>query len=310
MRSLNAAQSTTRDRCEVNCIASDVGADAVQGRVRWDPVHSLWNGGMLLVALMFGPQTFSLGAFAIFALLSGAFILLGHSLGFHRLLIHQSFRTVEPLRYFLIWCGVLAGMSGPHWIIKTHDLRDWAQRQAKCHPYLSHRSPIWKDAWWQLHCRLELERPPQFDLGEVGNNRFLRFLEASWMLHQLPLALLLFAIGGWGWVVWGICARVAITVHGHWLVGYFAHRKGPQRNLVRDAGVQAHDVPWAAIPTMGEAWHNNHHAYPGSARIGIYPGQSDWGYALIAFLQKCGLVWDVCLPKDMPDRKRSLKAVL
>ena len=73
--------------------------------------------------------------------------------------------------------------------------------------------------------------------------------------------------------------------------------------LVQTAGVQAHDVPWAAIPTMGEAWHNNHHAFPGSARIGLYPGQSDWGFAVIAALARLGLVWDVVTPETMAHRR-------
>ena len=47
---------------------------------------------------------------------------------------------------------------------------------------------------------------------------------------------------------------------------------------------------------MGEAWHNNHHAFPGSARIGLYPGQHDWGYVLIRMLERVGLVWSVVLP--------------
>lgn len=53
---------------------------------------------------------------------------------------------------------------------------------------------------------------------------------------------------------------------------------------------------------MGEAWHNNHHAFPGSARIGLYPGQSDWGYAVIAALARLGLVWDVTTPERMARR--------
>jgi sn-1 stearoyl-lipid 9-desaturase len=67
--------------------------------------------------------------------------------------------------------------------------------------------------------------------------------------------------------------------------------------------VQAHDVPWAALPTMGEAWHNNHHAYPGSARIGLYPGQSDLGFAVIRMLERLGLAWNVQTPESLPARK-------
>jgi len=298
-----------RDRCEVNWLVDTPGADASAGHVMWDPLHSFWNGGMLAVWIAFAVPTFSPAAFAIFLMGTGAAVLLGHSVGFHRLLIHRSFSTTRGIERVLVWCGTIAGMSGPHWIIRTHDLHDWAQRQQQCHDYLAHRRPMLRDAWWQLHCRLVLDRPPDFDLGQVGGDPFYGFLERTWMLQQLPVAGLLWLAGGWSFVVWGVCARVAITVHGHWFVGHLAHRRGPQSWLVRGAGVQAHDVPWAAIPTMGEAWHNNHHAYPGSARIGLYPGQSDWGYAVIASLGRLGLAWDVCLPKHMPERDRSLLSV-
>ena len=298
-----------RDRCEVNWISDDRGTDAEQGSVRWDPVHSLWNGGMLVVAIVIGPFVVSWSAFGLFLLLTGAAVLLGHSVGFHRLLIHGSFRTTAFIERALIWCGTVAGMSGPLWIVRTHDLRDWAQRQESCHPYLSHGRSMLRDAWWQMHCRLELAKPPQFDLSRIERIGFFRFLETYWMVQQVPVAIVLYAMGGWSFVVWGVCARVAITVHGHWFVGYLAHNRGPQSYLVKDAGVQAHDVPWAAIPTMGEAWHNNHHAYPGSARIGLKPGQSDWGYAFIRLLEKTGLAWDICLPSDMSGRSAKLAQV-
>jgi stearoyl-CoA desaturase (delta-9 desaturase) len=96
--------------------------------------------------------------------------------------------------------------------------------------------------------------------------------------------------------------RVCVSVTGHWLVGRLAHRHGPQTWIVEGSGIQAHDVPWAAIPTMGEAWHNNHHAFPGSARLGLYPGQADWGFGFIRFLERLGLAWDVRTPETLPAR--------
>jgi fatty-acid desaturase len=296
------------DAHAVNSLIETPEADPVKGRVRWDPVHSLWNGGMLGVALIAGPLTFSLPAFGVFILSTGTVLLLGHSVGFHRRLIHRSFQCPLWLEHILVWFGTLVGMSGPHWIIRTHDLRDWAQRRSDCHPYLSHGMPMLKDAWWQMHCRLELENPPAFDLGRNGRDRFYRFLEATWMWQQLPVALVLYAAGGWGFVVWGVCARVAISVHGHWFVGHLAHNRGPQHWIVRDAGVQAHDVPWAGFVTMGEAWHNNHHAFPGSARIGLYPGQSDLGFVFIRGLEQAGLAWDVRTPETQPERLGALRA--
>jgi len=295
------------DIVAVNSLREIPGCSAVEGEVRWDPAHSLWNGGMLAVTLFVAPALATWGAVTVFVLLTGVSLLLGHSIGFHRLLIHRSFACKQWLERLLVWIGTMVGMSGPFWMIRTHDLRDWAQRQRACHDYLAHRRPLLIDAWWQLHCRLQLTRPPAFELGRAGEDRFYRFLERSWMAQQIPLALLLYLGGGWGWIVWGICARVSICVTGHWFVGHLAHRRGPQSWLVTSAGVQAHDVPWAAIPTMGEAWHNNHHAFPGSARIGLYPGQSDWGYRVILALKHLGLVWDVVTPATMVLRHELLR---
>jgi stearoyl-CoA desaturase (delta-9 desaturase) len=122
------------------------------------------------------------------------------------------------------------------------------------------------------------------------------------MWHQLPIGLALFAIGGWPWVVWGVFVRVAACTTMHWYISYFAHTRGPQSWLLNGAGVQAHDVPLAAIPTMGESWHNNHHAFPASARHGLYPGQIDLGFRYIQILERVGLVWDVQTPDKLPPR--------
>jgi len=298
---------TEHDPCAVNSLIETPGCDASTGQVRWDPLHSVWNGGMLAATLLFAAPTLSLGALFVFVLGTGATLLLGHSVGFHRRLIHGSFDCPLWLERTLVWFGTVVGMSGPFWMIRTHDLRDWAQRQASCHDYLAHRRPMAIDAVWQMHCRLELDRPPGFDLGRVGRDPFYRFLEHTWMLQQIPVAAVLWLAGGWSFVVWGVCARVSTSVFGHWFVGHLAHRRGPQTWLVHEAGVQAHDVPWAAIPTMGEAWHNNHHAFPGSARIGLYPGQSDWGFRFIQLLERLGLAWNVRTPDGMAARQNHLE---
>lgn len=197
---------------------------------------------MLAVSLLFAPAMVTSSALLVFAALTGTTLLLGHSVGFHRRLIHRGFDCPLWLERALVWVGTCVGMSGPLTMVRTHDLRDWAQRQPQYHDYLSHRRPMLVDAWWQLHCRLALAQPPAFNLGQTGRDRFYRLLEASWMLQQLPIAMLLFAGGGWSWVVWGICVRVTVSVTGHWFVGHLAHRSGPQSWLVTEAGVQAHDV--------------------------------------------------------------------
>lgn len=302
------ASQQGEDRCRVNSLEETPDCDPTRGSVHWDPVHSLWNGGMLAASIILGPVLMTWDAVLVFLLLTGASLLLGHSVGFHRRLIHRSFACPLWLERFLVWVGTCVGMSGPFWMIRTHDLRDWAQRNPHCHDYLAHRGGMLRDYYWQVHCRLALDNPPHFDLGRIGRDPFYQFLERTWMLQQLPIAAVLFGLGGWSWVVWGICMRVTASVTGHWFVGHLAHTRGPQSWQVVDAGVQAHDVPWAAIPTMGEAWHNNHHAYPGSARMGLYPGQSDWGFRFISLLERMGLAWDIILPEHL-DRARAIRSV-
>ena len=66
------------------------------------------------------------------------------------------------------------------------------------------------------------------------------------------------------------------SVTGHWLIGYYAHKLGRRSWHIEGAGVQGYNVPYFGLLTMGEAWHNNHHAFPASARLGLNPGQTIW----------------------------------
>lgn len=295
--------SAPLDPYRVNSLILNPQVDPVAGVVQWAPERSLWNGFMLIGALVLGPMYFSWGAVAVFLALTAVTLCTGHSVGFHRRLVHRSFKCPKWLERTLVWSGAIVGMGGPLWTIRTHDTRDWAQRQPHCHDFLAHRHGLLKDGWWNLHCRLVFDNPPGFDPGPgIGDDPFYRFLERTWMLHQIPIGLALYLVGGMPWVAWGVFVRVASCTTMHWFISYFAHTQGPQSWLVDGAGVQAHDVPVAAIPTMGESWHNNHHAFPASARHGLYPGQADPGYRFIQLLEVLGLAWDVQTPANLPPR--------
>ncbi len=288
---------------KVNSLILDSRVDPRHGEVVWDPARSLWNAGMLLAALVLGPMYFSWSALLVFLLLLEITMCSGHSVGFHRRLIHRTFACPKWLERLLVWSGTLVGMQGPFWVIQSHDFRDWAQRQRDCHPYLRHGQGMLKDAFWNLHCRLQLRHAPRFDPGPgIADDRFYQFLQRTWMLQQLPLAVVLYALGGMPWLIWGICVRVATGVSMHWLVGYICHSHGPQSWLVDDGAVQAHNVPWAALFSMGESWHNNHHAFPASARHGLYPGQVDIGYGFVKLLERLGLAWAIQTPQMLPPR--------
>jgi fatty-acid desaturase len=284
-------------------IIADDATNAVKGAVRWAPAKSLWLGTMTLSAVALGPLFFSWSALALFLATSGVTLCFGHSVGMHRRLIHASFDCPLWVERACVYLGTLVGMAGPIGMVRLHDFRDWAQRQTACHDYSCHRTTFWRDAWWQLHCRLVLARPPEFrPEPRIADDRLYVFLERTWMWQQLPWALLFFAVGGCSWVIWGIFVRVSVCVTGHWLVGHFAHSRGEQSWVIDGVAVQGYNVRYAGFISMGESWHNNHHAFPGSAKLGLLPGQMDLGWFLIQALVTCGLAWNVKTPADLPLR--------
>lgn len=285
------------------------GQDALPGKVVWAPGKSLWISGMYFGGVAGGALTFSWDALLLFLITTGLTILGGHSLGMHRRLIHNSYECHLWLEYLLVYLGVLVGMAGPFGMIRTHDMRDWAQRQRQCHDYFGHRSSFLKDWFWQLHCSIKLEYEPVFrPEPRIARDRFYLFLEKTWMWQQLPWAMILFYFGGISWVCWGICMRVATINTGHWLIGYFAHNEGQRYWHVEGASVQGYNIPFCGLITMGECWHNNHHAFPGSAKLGLYSNQLDPGWFTLRALERLGLVWSIKLPADLPARSE-LKAI-
>ena len=281
----------------------DADTDAVSGSVHWRPVKSLWISAMTFTALIAGPMFFSWGALALFIVTTAVTVCLGHSLGMHRRLIHRAFQCPLWLERLFVYLGTLVGMAGPYGMIRQHEIRDWAQRKPICHAYLAHRSAMLRDGYWQLHCELRLAHPPRLVMERrIVEDRFYQFLERSWMAQQLPWTVLFLLIGGLPWAVWGIAARVAASLTGHWLIGYFAHNQGRRSWHIEGAGVQGYNIPFCGLITMGEAWHNNHHAFPASAQLGLTPGETDPGFWVLRALQRCGLVWNVRTPEALPRR--------
>ena len=296
MFTLPSSLSTHRVR------ASDIEA-VCQGQVVYAPTKSIWTLGMLAGAVVGGSLTFSWAAVLLFVLSTLVVLLFGHSLGNHRKLVHDSFQCPKWLKYALMYFGVQVGLAGPIGLLRQHELRDYAQRLPRCHDYLRHGSSMGRDAWWQLNCDLVLLCPPTISMEpRIAQDRFIRFLERTWMAQHLPWALAFWLWGGWGFVFWGVCARVSAGVVGHWMIGYMAHNHGVIVREVRGAAVQGRNVQLASLLTMGECWHNNHHAFPGSARLGLAVGEWDPGWWVLSGLRRVGLVWGIRLPADLPHR--------
>lgn len=286
----------------------DERTNPVEGVVYWKWSKSLWYSAVVLVALIGAPLTFTPSAAAVSLVLTVVTLCLGHTLGMHRRLIHQSYECPLWLERLFVYLGVLVGIAGPFRIIYMHDIRDWSQRHPQCNAFFIHTNKWWVDWWQQQHCDIRLEHPPQFVIEDrVRLDPFYRFLQATWLWQQLPLAIGLYLIGGVSWVVWGSGVRLFFSMTGHWLVGYVAHNRGRMTWRIEGAAVQGYNVRGFALLTMGECWHNNHHAYPDSARLGLRPGELDLGWLVLRALQRVGLVWNVATPETLPARKERIE---
>lgn len=154
-------------------------ANPCEGKVKFDFIKSTWNLGMIVCALVFAPETLSLSSIMLFVILTYFTLLVGHSVGMHRMMIHRSFKCKPWVEKVLIYIGVIVGMSGPIGIIKIHDMRDWAQRHSQCHDFFSHRRNFLLDLWWQLTSVFQFKHPPKFNIeSKYLNAPFYKHLES------------------------------------------------------------------------------------------------------------------------------------
>ena len=240
------------------------------------------------------PGTFSWGAVAVMLVLyyvTGAW---GITLGFHRTLTHRSLRVRRGLEPILAIVGTLALQGGPIEWVATHRAHH-AHTDREGDPHDIHRGAWWSHmAWLYRRNEARLSIAEQVRLApDLANSRFYRFLEKTNVLWQVVLGIALFALGGWSFVIWGIFVRVVVTYHITWLVNSAAHMTGYQSFRTGD---QSTNNWWVAILAWGEGWHNNHHAFPFSARHGLRWFEFDATWCTIKVLEWLKLARDVKLP--------------
>ena len=283
--------------------------DYARGRLKVAPVKASWFSFNLVGAIVGVAWFTTPGAIAIWLALSILTLAGGHSLGMHRKLIHDSFDCPRWLERFGVHLDCLVGLGGPFTMMRAHDVRDWAQRQDRCHPFYSQHTGLLRDTVSQLFMRFDPEHPPHFHFPrKLTDDRWMIALQRTSMLQNVLLGAVLYTFGGWAWALWGVCVRVAVSMLGHSVVGWFAHNRGPQDWIKPDAGVQGHNVRGFGLLTFGEAYHNNHHAFPECANYGLMSGQWDAGYWMLCWLERAGLVWDVnhapeLVSGDAPSRR-------
>jgi len=212
---------------------------------------------------------------------------LGIGMGFHRLLTHRGYHVPKIVEYFLVTCGLLAVEGGPIEWVTTHRIHH-AHTDKQGDPHTPRDGGWWAHVWWivrgtaQDHDQATLERYAP----DLIKDRYYVWLHRFHFVPPLVLTIALLAFGGWGMMLWGGFLRVTLGLHATWLVNSATHLWGRRRFSTPE---NSRNSWWVALLTFGEGWHNNHHAFPTSARHGLRWYEFDLNWWGIKALQLLGL---------------------
>lgn len=231
----------------------------------------------------------------------------GITVGFHRLFTHRSFKTGRPLRALFAVLGS-AAVEGPviEWVSTHRKHHRFSDIHGDPHsPHTDHgvgwrgaiRGLLHAHIGWMFRGvdRASEERYAKDLLADP----LIRALDRTfplWVVLGLVLpfglgvALTGSLVGGLTGMLWGGAVRILFLHHATFSINSLCHFFGRRRFATRD---ESRNLAWLALPTFGEAWHNNHHAFPTSAHHGLTRLQLDPGGWLIDGLERLGLAWDV-----------------
>jgi stearoyl-CoA desaturase (delta-9 desaturase) len=160
-------------------------------------------------------------------------------------------------------------------------------------PHSAAKGFWWAHFLWMCYSHSEFDNPKVIDryTGDMNSNSYYRFLDKYFIHIQVAFGLMLLAIGGIPWVIWGVFVRLVLVYHSTWLVNSAAHYFGYKNfKLANDLSTNCW---WVGLVAYGEGWHNNHHAFPQSARHGLRPWEIDITWMAISFLKTLGLATNI-----------------
>ena len=232
---------------------------------------------------------------------------MGVTVGFHRHLTHRSFKAKKPVRFALAAMGSIA-IEGPvvSWVADHRKHHAFSDQEGDPHsPHVGHEGG-WRGAlsglfhahvgWLFIHTQRGKRERYAPDLLKDTTIRFIDGTFLWWALGGLGLAFVLgYAIGGTltaalTGLLWGAGVRMLVVHHVTYSINSLCHFFGRQRFPTED---ESRNLFWLALPTFGDSWHNNHHAFPTSAFHGMRAWEIDPSAIVIRSLEKLGLVWDV-----------------
>jgi len=257
----------------------------------------------------------------VFALLYAAGGL-GVTVGFHRLFTHRSFKTTRTVRAILAACGSMA-IEGPviSWVADHRKHHAFSDQPGDPHsPHVDHGVGLRGALRGLAHAHVGW----LFIHTQRGNRRrYAPDLLADPVLRFIDRTFVLWAVGGLvaafglGWLIggdltsaltgllWGGAVRLLVLHHATFSINSLCHFFGRRRFATDD---ESRNLAWLSLLTFGEAWHNNHHAFPTSAAHGFTRREIDISAGVIWLLERMGLAWDVV--RVSPERMaRKAKAV-
>jgi stearoyl-CoA desaturase (delta-9 desaturase) len=245
---------------------------------------------------------------------------LGISVGFHRLFTHRSFHALRGTRIALALFGSMAVQgSVVQWCATHRRHHAYADQYGDPHsPHLAQAAGIkgvllglWHGHIGWLFAGQGESEPKEWvpdlladrDIVRIGGAFPILTIASFALPPLLALAITQSFAAALTAFIWGSLVRIFLLHHVTWSINSICHFYGSEAYKARD---ESRNV-WALSPvSFGESWHNNHHAFPWSARLGLDPWQIDFGWYAIKGLAVAGLVQDVKVPTRDQRAKRRL----
>lgn len=256
------------------------------------------------------------------AMVIGGWLLtgLGITVGFHRLLSHRSFETYRLVRAFWMVMGSLSIEGSPlTWaaVHRRHHAR--SDKHGDPHSPHLHGTGIWEAIKGFCHAQVGWLFTGYWSrkaltryVPDLMQDKMLVAIDRFYVFFVLASLAIPAALGGliegtwWGvWMgfLWGGLVRVFVTHHVTWSINSICHIFG---KMDYQAGDQSRNNLVCGVLALGEGWHNNHHAFPTSARHGLKWWQLDISWIVITGMRLTGLVWNIKLPSERLLRQKKL----
>ena len=286
---------TTTAATATSTVRSGGGTGSLAGARPGRYSHLAWVTAAFMTVFHVGAVlalfNFSWSGLAVFIGTFYVSLVLGIGMAYHRLLTHRSYKVPKLVEYALTVCATLALEGGPLFWVATHR-QHHQHSDGDSDPHTPRHGGLWAHMGWIMFGNTlhnDVTRTSRY-APDLAKDPFHVWISTYHWVPLTVLGVVLLALGGWNWVLWGVFLRTTVGLHTTWLVNSATHLWGTRRFETRD---DSRNNWWVALLTFGEGWHNNHHANPSSAPYGLAWYEVDVIYANIRLLEWLGIATQV-----------------